>query len=75
MYQIYVLPCEKERCSISKNAFRVSLYDDSKTIQQFVSKSEILKDGFLVKVVKNPNDEDGRFVILTANSEQEFSIQ
>ena len=30
------------------------------------------KDGFLVKVIRNPDDEEGRFVILTAHNEQEL---
>ncbi len=71
VYKIYVLPCEKEGCEISKNAFFVGCYDDSEVIRQYVKADEVPEKGYLVKVIKNPADEDGRFVILTARSEQE----
>ena len=72
VYRIYVLPCEKEGCSVSKNAFFIGCYHESSTIQQYVTSNEVPKNGFLVKVVPNPSDESGRFVILTAHSEQEL---
>ena len=70
VYSIYVLPCEKEGAPISKNAFFVGCYNDSPLIQKYVKEDELLENGFLVKVIKNPADQDGRFVILTANDEQ-----
>ena len=73
VYRIYVLACEtEENSSISKNAFFVSCYNDSKTIQKYVEPSEVPNDGFLVKVIANPDDDEGRFVILTAHTEQEL---
>ncbi len=70
VYSIYVLPCEKEGAAISKNAFFVGCYNDSPLIQKYVGADEIPDNGYLVKVIKNPDDEEGRFVILTANDEQ-----
>ena len=72
VYRIHVLPCEKEGCEVSKNAFFVGCYQDSGVIREYVREDEIPSDGFLVKVVQSPVDEDGRFVILTAHSEQEL---
>lgn len=72
VYQIYVLPCEKEGCAISKNAFFVGCYDESSLIQHYVAPNELPQNGFLVKVIKNPQDADGRLVILTAHTEQEL---
>ena len=72
VYRIYVLPCEKEGCEISKNTFFVSLYDESPMIRKFVSEEEVPENGFTVKVTKNPDDEEGRFVFLTAKTEQEL---
>ena len=72
VYKIHVLPCEKEGCKVSKNAFFIGLYNESETIKKYVKEDEIKKDGFLVKVIKNPDDEEGRFVILTAHNEQEL---
>ena len=54
VYRIQVLPCEKEGCAISKNAFFIGLYNDSATIRRYVSEDEVPKDGFLVKVIDNP---------------------
>ena len=72
VYSIHVLPCEREGCEVSKNAFFVGCYNDSPTIQKFVSHNEVPADGFLVKVVENPDDKDGRFVILTAHTDTEL---
>lgn len=72
LYKTYVLPCEKEGCEVTKNAFFVGLYNESPTIQKHVKADEIKKDGFLVKVIANPNDSEGRFVLLTANTDQEL---
>ena len=72
VYRIYVLPCEKEGCEVSKNAFFIGCYDESTEIKKYVSSEEVPKDGFLVKVIKNPSDEEGRFVILTAHKEEEL---
>ena len=72
VYRIYVLPCEQEGCEVSKNAFFLGCYSDSRLIQRYVDKSEVPEDGFLVKIIQNPNEEDGRFVILTAHTEQEL---
>ncbi len=72
LYKIHVLPCEKEGCEVSKNAFFVGCYDESRIIKGLVSEDEIPTEGFLVKVTKNPKDEEGRFVILTARSEAEL---
>ena len=72
VYQLYVLPCEKEGAIVSKNAFFVGCYNESTVIKQYVAPSEIPENGFLVKVIPNPEDAEGRFVILTAYSEQEL---
>lgn len=68
VYRIHVFPCEKEGSAVSKNAFFVSCYAASPTIQKLVKSEEIPEDGFLVKVIPNPEDPEGRFVILTAHT-------
>lgn len=72
VYSIYVLPCEKEGCQVSKNAFFVGLYNESETIRKYVSESDIPEGGFAVKVMRNPEDEEGSFVFLTARDEQQL---
>lgn len=66
VYRIHVLPCEKEGSALSKNAIFVSLYDKSPAIQKLVAREEVPANGFLVKVIPNPDDAEGRLVILTA---------
>ena len=68
VYRIYVLPCEKEGSAPGKNTIFVGLYEDSAAIQQWVAAEEIPADGYLVKIIPNPEDADGRFVIITAHT-------
>lgn len=72
VYSIYVLPCEREGCEVSKNAFFVGTYADSPVIRSYVGADEIPKDGFLVRVIENPDDPEGRLVLLTAHTECEL---
>jgi len=72
IYRIHVLPCEKEGCEVSKNTVFVGLYNESESIPKYIAEDEVPQDGFLIKVVENPDDENGRFVLLTAYSEQEL---
>ena len=72
VYSIYVLPCEREGCEVSKCAFFIGLYDESDTIRRYIAPDELPEGGFAIKVVRNPDDEDGRFVFLTARSELEL---
>lgn len=68
VYTLYVLPClqEKEDLKIEKNAIVVGLYDESALIRKFVSKSEIPENGYLVRVLDNPEDEDCSLALITA---------
>lgn len=72
VYRIYVIPCEKEGCQLTKNAFFIGLYDESETIRKFISPDELPEGGFAVKVVRNPDDAEGSFVFLTARDEREL---
>ena len=73
LLRLHVLPCEKEsEYTESKNAFFVSCINDSPLIQKYVDIKEVPENGYLVKVIKNPSDETGRFVILTAHTQQEL---
>ena len=69
-YKILVLPCEMEGCAVGKNAFIVSRYQDSAIVPTYVNKREIPEDGYLVRVIKNPECEDGRLVILTSFTDE-----
>ena len=67
VYRIHVLPCEKEGGTITKNAFFMGCYGESPAIQKLVAEAEVPAEGYLVKVIENPEDAEGRFVILTAH--------
>lgn len=75
LYKIFVLPCKKE-CEetekIQKNAVIVGLWDESQTVRRFIQKDELNGNDYLVKVVVNPDDEDGRLVIITAKAEKDL---
>ena len=72
LYRIYVLPCEKVGAKIEENAFIVGLFDESELVQTYVKEEEIKENGFLVKVVENPENENGRIVVITAKQEREL---
>ena len=72
VYTIYVLPCEKDGCTIEKNAIIVGLYNESETVRQYVQADEVKQDGFLVKVIKNPANAEGYIVVITAMDEKEL---
>ena len=71
-YTLYVLPCEKEGTEIEKNAIIVGLYEESDLVKKYVKADEIQAEGFLLKAMINPDNEEGRIVILTAHDEQEL---
>lgn len=68
VYTLYVLPCLQEEANtkIERNAIVVGLYEESALIKKFVSKNEIPENGYLVRVVDNPEDEDCSIVLITA---------
>lgn len=72
LYRLYVLPCEREGGSIEQNAFILGLWQRSETVRRYVGEQEIKPGGYLVKVIKNPENEDGRLVVITAKSESEL---
>ena len=72
IYRIHVLPCEKEGAAIPHSAMIVGLYHESETVRKYVKADEFPADGFLIKVIENPENTDGRLIILTANSAAEL---
>lgn len=72
VYSLYTLPCEREGSEVSKNAFFIGCYADSPTIRAYAAAEEIPEGGFLVRIIENPEDPDGRFVLLTAHTEAEL---
>lgn len=71
-YCIYVLPCEREGCTLKKNNFIIGIYEESPTLRQYLSSDEVPAKGFAVKIMPNPQDPEGRLVLLAAHKDQEL---
>ena len=71
-YCIYVLPCEREGCTLKKNNFIIGIYEESFTLRQYLSSDEVPAKGFAVKIMPNPQDPEGRLVLLAAHKDQEL---
>ncbi len=71
VYTLYVLPIEQEtkETIVENNAFIVGEWKDSKLIQNFVSKNEIPENGYLLKIIDNPANENGSIVLITAHKQ------
>ena len=67
-YTIHVLACEKaDTVVIDKNAVVIGLYSENKIIQKYINADEIKTDGYVVKVMANPENDDLKLVLITAN--------
>ena len=76
VYKIHVLPCFNAKDinihSIEENAVIIGTYDDNPIIKNFIKKEEIPKDGYILKVMENPNNDSYNFVIITALAPREL---
>ncbi len=71
VYRLHILPCEREGAEYPNNAFFIGRYEDSPTMQHYIEPAEVPQNGFLVKIIQNPNHTDGRLVFLTAHDDCE----
>ncbi len=70
IYTIHVLPCEKEKSAvIDRNVVIIGLFDESKLIQKYIHSDEVKEDGYVVKVMENPENEEWKLVLITAKEE------
>ncbi len=53
-----------------KNAVVVGLYDRNELIRKYIKREEIPENGYVVKVMKNPERSGGSIVLITAGDEQ-----
>ncbi len=67
-YTLHVLECENAKtASLNKNAVIIGLYDENPLIQKFIERNEIKADGYVVKVMDNPETEGLKLALITAN--------
>lgn len=72
VYTYHVLPCEQaDNAVIDKNAVIVGTYSKNKLIQKYIALSEIPEDGYVVKVMDNPDLQDCQLVLITALNPRE----
>lgn len=69
IYTIYVLPCvEEKKAELNKNSVVIGLFDESEIIKKHIKADEIKQDGYVVKVMNNPENEEFKLVLITAKS-------
>lgn len=70
-YTIYTLRCESvqeaECTPWEQNAVVLGLYAENPIVQRLIQKQEIPPDGYLVRVMDNPERPDCQLVLITAN--------
>ncbi|MBR5438848.1 MAG: hypothetical protein IKV61_01330 [Clostridia bacterium] len=69
-YKIHVLPVYKESSlTVENSAIVLSLYNDSNIIKNYIKPNEFNENGFILKVIDNPNTPESSLVLITANNE------
>ena len=67
IYTIHVLPCENaKKAVIDKNVVIIGLYDENEAIVKYIQSDEIKEDGYVVKVMDNPENPELKIAIITA---------
>jgi len=70
VFTIHVLACENEQTNIDCNAVIIGRYDSSGLISKYVDKNEIPKDGYVVKVIDNPDNPDLKLCIIAGDTKK-----
>ena len=72
VYTFHTLSCKKaENAEITENAVVIGTYAENKIIQSYIKYDEIPEDGYVVKVMENPDNPDYNIVIITALNPRE----
>ena len=67
IYTIHVLPCENVKTAvIDKNVVVIGLHEENEIIQKYISADEIANDGYVVKVMTNPENPELKMALITA---------
>lgn len=70
VYTIHVLPCvQLEQAALDSNAVIIGLYEENALIRKYISPSEVPEDGYVVKVMDDPENPERNLVLITAKSE------
>ncbi|MBQ2614448.1 MAG: hypothetical protein IJB80_03855 [Clostridia bacterium] len=72
VYTIHVLACEHiSRATLDKSAVVLGTYKENAIIQKHIKESEIPENGYVVKVMDNPELPDCKLVLITAKNPRE----
>ncbi|MCQ2385761.1 MAG: hypothetical protein MJ078_03700, partial [Clostridia bacterium] len=69
VYTLHVLPCEKEGAMADKNAVFIGEYAKSPVLRQYIAEDEVKKDGYVVKVMENPQNPAYRYVLIAGDTD------
>ncbi|MBO5370219.1 MAG: hypothetical protein J6B23_06035, partial [Clostridia bacterium] len=66
VYTLHTLAVEPITEKFEKNIIVIGKYDDNVLIQKYIKKDEIPSNGYCVKVIPNPDDENLKIALITA---------
>lgn len=66
VYTLHVLSCEKQGCPIDKNVICVGKYEENLLAQKVIAPEEIPANGYVVKVLDNPEQPEWKLAVITA---------
>lgn len=71
-YTIHVLACEKENGTLpDSNSVIIGVYKNSTILKKYINENEIPEDGYVVKVMDNPENSELKLVLITAKAPRE----
>ena len=68
VFTLHVLPCIKTEEVPDCNVVVIGEYDDNAIIRKYVKKEEIPQDGYVVKVVENPENSILKIAVITGDT-------
>ena len=72
VYTLHVLPCEieNESSQVDINAIVIGTYSESALIRGYVTKEEAEANAYIIKVVRNPQHNEGSIVLITSEKDE-----
>jgi len=67
VYTLHTLECSKAGCDLDKNAVIIGVYSENEIFSKYITEDEIPADGYVVKVINNPENEDLKLALITGN--------
>lgn len=72
VYTFHTIACKKSNTLPSgKNIVVLGKYNDNKILQEYIKPCEIPENGYIVKVIDNPENEEYKLVLITALKDTE----